>query len=66
MQSIFSQLSYLAMLIENLDTAKIAEFNEIFQLIKYRMNPDIHQNRSHIPKFVMLELKPLIWLVEPK
>lgn len=66
MQSIFSQLSYLAMLIEKLDTDQIEEFNEIFQLIKYRMNPDIHKNRSKVPKFVMQELKPLIWLVEPK
>lgn len=66
MQSIFSQLSYLTLLIETLDTTQVEEFNEIFQLVKLRMNPAIHQNRSSTTRFMMLELKPLIWLVEPK
>ncbi|MFD2724010.1 FUSC family protein [Ignatzschineria indica] len=67
MQSVLSQLSYLASLLEGKDATKIPEFREIFQVIKFRMDPKIHQQRSHrIPRFMMRELKPLIWLVEPK
>lgn len=66
MQSIFSQLSYLTSLLENLDTDQVEEFNEIFQLVKLRMNPELQTERSHITRFMMLELKPLIWLLEPK
>lgn len=66
MQSVFSQLSYLTSLLEKLDTDQIEEFNEIFQVVKFRMNPELHQKKPHISRFMMLELKPLIWLVEPK
>ena len=66
MQSVFSQLSYLTSLLEKLDTDQVEEFNEIFQVVKFRMNPELHQKKSHISRFMMLELKPLIWLVEPK
>lgn len=67
MQSVLSQLSYLASLLEGKDATKIPEFREIFQVIKFRMDPKIHQQCSpRIPRFMMRELKPLIWLVEPK
>ncbi len=66
MQSILSQLSYLSSLLEKVDATSIAEFNEIFQLVKLRMNPTLHEKKSPPARFVMRELKPLIWLIEPK
>ncbi len=66
MQSILSQLSYLSSLIEKIDTNNVAEFNEIFQLVKRRMDPQLRIHKPSISRFTMRELKPLIWLVEPK
>ncbi|WP_026878063.1 FUSC family membrane protein [Ignatzschineria larvae DSM 13226] len=66
MQSILSQLSYLTGLLERVDTLQVQEFKEIFQLLKRRMDPNLHKNFPKAPKFTMRELKPLIWLVEPE
>lgn len=66
MQSILSQLSYLTGLLEKVDTTQVQEFKEIFQLLKKRMDPELYKYLPNIPKFTMRELKPLIWLVEPK
>ncbi len=66
MQSILSQLSYLTGLLEKIDTTQVKEFKEIFQLLKRRMDPELHKRLSDIPKFTMREFKPLIWLVEPR
>ena len=66
MQSILSQLSYLASLLEKQDVSNLYEFNEILQLVKLRMNPILHEETKGRYRFMMRELKPLIWLAEPK
>ncbi len=64
-QSILAQLSYLAYLLEHYegDLAEVAEFKELFQLIKLRLNPEYADDPRHKP-FHVKELKPLIWMVE--
>ncbi len=66
MQSILSQLTHLFSLIDKEDVLAIPEFNEILQLIKLRMNPELQEKADKNNRFMMRELKPLIWLVEPK
>lgn len=65
MQSVLSQLTHLFSLIEKQDMREMPEFNEILQLIKLRMDPELHEHQK-TNRFMMRELKPLIWLVEPK